>query len=484
MDGEVVTISGFLVQALATLFIANITILTGYVFAWPSYNVANFVSNTTILSAPMSSVEVSLLGSLANIGALLATPLCTYLLNSLGRKYTCMLFGLPYVFCWIIITYTKSVTVVIAAMGLAGMGAAGQAASSVYISEIAQDAIRGALTSSVVSGLFLGLLLSYSWGGYLSYEQVVYVHLTLSILYILLVGLLKESPVFLMKSGKEKEAARSLAFYRRVSVTSKEVEVALAKIKLQLDPALETRLEGGKDPGVTDALVEGKAEEKRAVSEWQFLKNSQSSKRGLKVAIIVMAYTVLMGVIVMQVYAEPLFKEAVPSMESNQCSIILAIVFIIASLLCGVLVDKLGRKYLMIGTTFAAGVCILLLGTQLQFHWAPNYVSAIFIYGFCFFYNLGPAPIPFVIAAEFFLPEVRGLCSNLVNACAWIMNFITLTIFSIMVEVFGLAPLFYIFAASSAFGVVYCLFYLPETKGLSVDAIQLLFIKERRRDAK
>lgn len=61
-------------------------------------------------------------------------------------------------------------------------------------------------------------------------------------------------------------------------------------------------------------------------------------------AVIVMAYTVLMGIIVMQVYAEPLFKEAVPSMESNQCSIFLAIDFIVASLLCGVLVDKLGRK--------------------------------------------------------------------------------------------------------------------------------------------
>lgn len=51
-----------------------------------------------------------------------------------------------------------------------------------------------------------------------------------------------------------------------------------------------------------------------------------------------------MGCVVLQVYAEPLFKEAVPSMPSNQCAIFLAIDFLIASLLCVVLIDKFGRK--------------------------------------------------------------------------------------------------------------------------------------------
>ena len=40
------------------------------------------------------------------------------------------------------------------------------------------------------------------------------------------------------------EAAESIAFYRQVKVTSKEVEVELSKIRLQLDPRLEKILEG------------------------------------------------------------------------------------------------------------------------------------------------------------------------------------------------------------------------------------------------
>jgi hypothetical protein len=57
-----------------------------------------------------------------------------------------------------------------------------------------------------------------------------------------------------------------------------------------------------------------------------------------------MAVSVFMGSVVLQVYAEPLFTEAVPSMNSNQCSILLAMVYLAASSLCAVLLDKLGRK--------------------------------------------------------------------------------------------------------------------------------------------
>lgn len=70
---------------------------TGFVMAWPSYTVANFTSNDTVLSRPMSSLDISLLGSLPNIGGLVASPFCGYAFNTFGRKYATMLFGLPYV---------------------------------------------------------------------------------------------------------------------------------------------------------------------------------------------------------------------------------------------------------------------------------------------------------------------------------------------------------------------------------------------------
>uniref|UniRef100_A0A2H1X1F7 SFRICE_027535 n=1 Tax=Spodoptera frugiperda TaxID=7108 RepID=A0A2H1X1F7_SPOFR len=184
--------------------LSYLTTLTGLVFSWPSYNVVNFMSNDTVLSAPMSSVDVSLLGSLTNVGAMVATPFSGYIVNRLGRKYSAMLFGLPFVLSWTIISLSTSIPMLLLAMALAGLGTAGQTVSSIYISEISQDSIRGALMSTVVSSYFMGVLISYIFGGYLDYSLIVYLHLSMSVLYMLMLAVLKESPVFLMQSGKEK----------------------------------------------------------------------------------------------------------------------------------------------------------------------------------------------------------------------------------------------------------------------------------------
>lgn len=65
--------------------------------AWPSYTIRILVNETTPLEEPMTSFQVTLLGSLTNFGALLATPLCGIIIEKLGRKYSAMLFGLPFV---------------------------------------------------------------------------------------------------------------------------------------------------------------------------------------------------------------------------------------------------------------------------------------------------------------------------------------------------------------------------------------------------
>ncbi|XP_026728048.1 facilitated trehalose transporter Tret1-like [Trichoplusia ni] len=483
MEKEKIKTSEFLIQSLATAVICFLACQTGFVMAWPSYTVANFMSNETVLSRPMSSIDISLLGSLPNIGGLLASPFCGYAFNTFGRKYATMFFGLPYVFCWVIVTLTTDVTLVLVAMAIGGVGIAGQNVSLIYISEIAHDSIRGGLTACSASGFFLGILISYTLGGYLTYMQVVYTHLTLAVLCILLIMLLPESPVFLVLVGKEKEAAKSISFYRRVSVTSKAVEAEISKIKLQLDPRLEKLLEAENEVEMNDMLMEKKLEIEAAPqseSAWSHFKKSKSSKRALVTVLIIMGATILMGCVVLQVYAEPLFKEAVPSMPSNQCAIFLAIDFLIASLLCVVLIDKFGRKFLLIVTSSASGVCTVLLGAQLQYHWAPAWFTVLLIYLFSFVYTVGCAVIPFVLASEVFLPEVRSFCNSIVMGCTWLYTFITLIIFNPLVEAVGLGPVFYFFSVVCFLGAIYSHYCVPETKGLSADEIQGLFLKNRR----
>ncbi|RVE52104.1 hypothetical protein evm_003177 [Chilo suppressalis] len=480
MDNEKLKLSALGIQCLATFCISFLASQTGFICAWPSYTVENFQSNTTILNRPMNSVDISLLGGLPNLGGLVVTPFCGYLFNTLGRKYATIMFGLPYMLAWIIVAITKSVPMILIAMTIGGIGIAGQNVSLIFIAEIAHDSVRGGLTACSASGYFLGILISYILGGYLNYYQVVYTHLILSVVCVAALFLLEESPVYLVLVGKEEEAAKAIAFYNQVDVTSKRVTIEIRKIKIQLDPRLEKILENGKDAGLSEELLKiklGDVVETHKESSWKIFKKSKSSKRALTAVLIVIALTVMMGAVVLQVYAETLFKEAVPLMSSNLCAIFLAVDFTLASVVCVLVIDKFGRKRLLAVTSALSGVCTLLLATQLQLHWAPHWFTVLLIYLYTFIYTVGCAVIPFVLAAEVFLPEVRGFCNSIAMGFVWVVNFITLFIFNPVVDNYGLVPVFYFFSAVCFLGNVYAILKLPETKGLSADAIQSLFLK-------
>ncbi|KAL4717443.1 hypothetical protein ACJJTC_000592 [Scirpophaga incertulas] len=472
--------SAFGIQLLATICISFLAVQTGLVCGWPSYTVEMFQSNETILTRPMSSIDISLLGGLPNIGGLVTSPFCGYVFNKIGRKYATILFGLPYLINWIIILLCNSVPFILIAAVIAGIGIAGQNVSLIYISEISHDSIRGGLTAFSASGYFLGILISYILGGYLSYYNVVYTCLALCILCMICLALLKESPVYLLLIGKEKEAANSIAFYNQVEVKSKTVEKEIKKLKIQMDPRLEKILDGNIDLETTEELMDSMLGDMIVTtkeSPWKLFLKSKSSKRALSTVLMVIALTVAMGSVILQVYAEKLFKEAVPSMSPNTCAIILAVDFLVASFICVLIIDKFGRKNLLLVTSALSGICTVLLGAQLQKQWAPHWVTAALIYLYSFIYTVGCAVIPFVLAAEVYLPEVRSFCNGISMAFVWAVTFITLFIFNPVAEAIGLAPVFYCFSFICFLGTLYAHLRVPETKGLSADEIQALFLK-------
>lgn len=75
-----------------------------------------------------------------------------------------------------------------------------------------------------------------------------------------------------------------------------------------------------------------------------FSEQSPSSTRAFILSLIVMAIMVLMGNMPLQVYAENVFREAAPSFDANKCSIWLAVDFVAATVMCSLVVDRLGRK--------------------------------------------------------------------------------------------------------------------------------------------
>ncbi|KAJ2940923.1 hypothetical protein O0L34_g10184 [Tuta absoluta] len=317
----------------------------GIIFAWPSCTLTLFSSNHTTLHRPMSETELALFGSLSSIGALVSTPVAAYFLDLVGRKYCAVFASLCYVIAWGLIACSTQVEVVLVAVFIAGLGASAMLIVRVYVSEICQESVRGAMTTGSMVFYSLGLLLSYALGGSLEYHFMVYACLATSVVGVAMLGLMRESPTYLMKKGFEKEAAESVAFYRRVDCDSKEVLQEMDALRRAFNPDLEQDAMDEAEKLTEDKLE--KLQPKKCVKKlsfWKFIKNSRSTRKATMLTIILVTAGTFQGLLVVQVYAKPLFEEAVPSMSSIVCSVLQALVTVVAGLVSGYLSDLAGRR--------------------------------------------------------------------------------------------------------------------------------------------
>ncbi|XP_059061308.1 facilitated trehalose transporter Tret1-2 homolog [Achroia grisella] len=463
-----------LFQVLGTIVVCFLTMTMGVMFAWPSSTLTLFRSENTTLHRVMSETEATLVGSLSSIGALCGTPIAGFLLDRLGRKHTGIVFSLLSVVCWTMIASSKRVEMVLAALFVSGLAGSSFLVVPVFVGEFCQESIRGSMVS--VSLLFygVGMLLSYLMGGFLSYWHMVYASLSLSIASVCFLMILKESPTFLLSKGLEKAAAEAIAFYRSAKSNSKEVlqEITLIKRVLNADA----------DAGATpDEEKLNPMAEKKKLSLWQYFKKSRSTRRAMFVTLVMMTTSIFQGLVVVQVYAQPLFAATVPEMSATLGTVIFAIVGVLAGIPAAYMIDAFGRKPLLIYASIGCGLCCIICGTQIHLQWGPNYLTPIFIYIFCAVYTFGAGSVPFVFYAEVFLPEIKSYVNMLVVEWAWLCNFLILVIFEPLASSIGLGPVFYLFAIICFFTALFCTKYMPETKGLAADEIQLLFTPKKYR---
>ncbi|XP_013194419.2 facilitated trehalose transporter Tret1 [Amyelois transitella] len=470
---------GLLIQLIATLILGFGCMGLGITFAWPSSTLLLFTSENTTLNRPMTEGEASLLGSLSSIGGMVGNPIMAYLLGTLGRKYCAILSTAMGLIGWIMIAFTNRIEVVLTAIFIFGLSGSVFLVVPVYISEFCHESVRGTMTSLVVVFNGLGMLISILLGSILSYYVMTYVFLVLAACSVAVLWVLKESPIVLMQRGKEEEAKKSVAFYRSCKPDSKEVLQEIEKIKLALNPDLdgdltpeEVRLNPAEKPQTPD----------KPPTFMQLLKKSRSTHRAMIVMLVLMTAAIFQGLVVVMVYAVPLFAQVIPEtvMSPTLCSVLLCGINVVASLLAGFITDKAGRRLLMIVSSFLTGAFCVVTGSLIIFEWGPKWLIALFIYFYSVTFTLGAGTVPFIMLAEVFLPEVKGFVSMLIMEWAWLCNFALLYVFQPIVSKFGIGPVFFVFAVISFLTSVYSIFFLPETKGLSVDVIQTLFMKKRR----
>merc|ERR1711970_999095 len=98
---------------------------------------------------------------------------------------------------------------------------------------------------------------------------------------------------------------------------------------------------------------------------------------------------------------------------------------------------------------------------------------------FVFAFSIGFGPIPWLMMSELFSPEVKSLASSISTSFNWTLAFLVTKFFSTMVNGLTEAGAFWFFGSFTILTFLFCMFFVPETKGKSLDEIQQLFRSDR-----
>ena len=177
-------------------------------------------------------------------------------------------------------------------------------------------------------------------------------------------------------------------------------------------------------------------------------------------------------------YMQIIFEASKANLASEFCVMIVGTCQLLGTLLSSIIVDRAGRRMLLLGSTFGIFVALSTLGlyfwlknNQFQldgFSWLPILCLSVFIVSF----GLGLGPVAWVVMAEVFPPNVKSYAASIVGCSTFVLSFIVVVAFPHLSLVLGMAKCFVMFSVVSLAGCVFIYWMVPETKGKTLEEIQ------------
>ncbi|XP_028137922.1 facilitated trehalose transporter Tret1 [Diabrotica virgifera virgifera] len=452
---------GTLPQLLAVLTGSLCALSDGMHYGWSAPVVPILMSPSSPI--PITKEEGEWLENVFVIGGVLGLWPTMYLTDKIGRKKSILLAAFLSTIVWITIGLAPSVEYILVARGIAGATSnITFVAAPMYIAEIADQKIRGFLSSLIYLLMLVGVLLVYSITPFCPF----YVHCLVGAVVVLieLVGFsfMPESPYYLIIKDQPESAHKSL---RRLRGKEADVDDEIKQIKSAVD-----RQRSERSQFLELFLV---ASNRKALLIMVFLNIAQHFS---SVSVLLMNMHIILE------QAGSIY------MDPRTTAIVFSVIMLIAASKGSFLIDKFGRKILLMSSAFLSGFTLLILAIYFNlkndgyntasFSWIP--IVCVMVYAFTFKFGLGVVPI--VITAEIFSTTVKASGMALADGSYVVGSLLSLQVYQRLTDSFGLQYPFYIFTMCCFSTVCFTYFIIPETKGKTLDEIQLILKGEYKKN--
>lgn len=440
----------------STTFVIKVSVvaaLGGLLFGYDTAVIAGaigFLQEKFKLSAAM----VGWAASSAIWGCIFGAMVAGYGSDRIGRKKVLLITAVLFAVSAIGSAIPNNLTQFILARFIGGVGVgAASMLSPLYISEVAPAKSRGTLVSLYQLAIVLGINLVYfinleiatsqseAWNVEMGWRYMLGSETIPALIFLLLLFLVPESPRWLIKKNREQEALKTL---NKVNGEGKGKEV-MNEIKVALTLESGTIKELFK-PGLRIALIVG---------------------------VVLALFSQITGINAIIYYAPEIFKSIGFATDSAfSQTVIIGIVNTLFTFVALWLIDKAGRRALLLGGVTGMIICLLGVGICFYYETTSGPWLLLFILGYiaCFASSLGP--IPWVLISEIFPTKTRGIAMSFCTMVLWVGVLLITQLTPVLLEGIGGAYTFWLFMINAIILLLFTWKMIPETKQRTLEEIE------------
>lgn len=451
----------------------------------------------------------SLLPLMAMFGSLLSGPL----MDKLGRKIALLCVASCFIISWIFMFLSTELTMLYVGRGMSGM-ATGMttAVIPVYISEISPACQRGTMGGVFSVVLALGLPVGYMSGIWHDWRSVAEIGAALSCISFVICFMLPESYYWLLKERRTEEAVECL---KRIRGKCHNVDEELREIQL-----IQKELHG--HVSVNEIL-------------------SRTFLKPLGIGVALMVFQQFSGVNAIFFYSHEIFRRAKFDDEAV-ASILVSSMQVLSILFVSFIVDRVGRRKLLLISALGMMVCHLLIGgcmfyilkgknqnpaddeplenvtsrtassytplvssayqqsgvnttftslpsgdltghvDEAELDVAVSWLCLVFVMMYITLYSIGMGPIPYIVLSEMLPQAGRGVAGGIGTMSNWLCAFILTKTFFKLVEIFAVYGVFWVFSSVCLCAAIFVWRVVPETSGKTLAEIQSIFVNRSKEE--
>lgn len=325
----------------------------------------------------------------------------------------------------------------------------------IYIAEIAPARQRGRLVGLVQFNVVLGILVAYASNALIvaiapadtAWRWMLGVMAVPSIVFLLLLFTVPETPRWLMARGREDEAK---AISRKLCSSEEESDQELTEIRQQIALDLE-----------------------QSKTKVNFF--SKRYRKVMLMAIAIAAFNQLSGINAILYYAPKVLEQAGATKDASfLMAIPVGFMNLVATMIALTVIDKIGRRTLMLVGSIGYLVSLGFL-TFVMFRFEGHFTSGssvLVLIGLLVFiaaHAFGQGSVIWVFISEIFPNKVRGAGQSVGSTTHWTFAAITTGVFPSVIAFLGAGWSFLIFFLCMCGQLLWVLKVMPETKGIPLE---------------